>query len=245
MATALTLTVGALTVSAVTGPTPSAAPDSATVSIAAAGNQLEDLLPPVALLAAKSLSSVRAPAAAGVTAAQAQAAAAAAAKAKAAAAAAKAKAAAAAKARAAAAAKASRATVRTAAPKAYWTPSLSKTGLAAVRALAPVRFGTPAYSRWYAKILITRNYKWSYSNYQSLNSMWWRESNWQYKVRSRSGKYLGLAQTSASVIRSYGYSVSSYLKNPEVQVQVGLRYIKSRYKTPSRAWSFWRAHHWY
>ena len=35
------------------------------------------------------------------------------------------------------------------------------------------------------------------------------------------------------------------MKNADVQIRVGARYIKARYGTPCDAWAFWRSHHWY
>jgi hypothetical protein len=38
---------------------------------------------------------------------------------------------------------------------------------------------------------------------------------------------------------------SDWRTNPATQIKWGLDYIKSRYGTPSTAWSFWQANGWY
>ena len=69
--------------------------------------------------------------------------------------------------------------------------------------------------------------------------MWIGESHWQY--REVTGKYVGIPQTTPGVANKYGFSWSSYRANPEVQIEVGLRYIRDRYGSPCAAWSFWKA----
>ncbi|TAK68648.1 MAG: hypothetical protein EPO13_11160 [Actinomycetota bacterium] len=111
--------------------------------------------------------------------------------------------------------------------------------------MAPARFGTATYNRWYARQYMGRKYRWDGAQYTALVAMWQRESSWRHKARNPSGKYLGIPQTSAAVVRGNGYTVAQYMASPEIQVEVGLRYIRARYGTPAKAWSFWRSHHWY
>ncbi len=113
----------------------------------------------------------------------------------------------------------------------------------AVRSLP--RRKAPAASRTYAKKYIARKYGWGAAQHRCLVQMWERESNWRYWVSNPNGRYHGIPQTSRAVWTAAGYSTAQYMRNAEVQIKVGTRYIKGRYGTPCRAWAFWRSHHWY
>ena len=87
---------------------------------------------------------------------------------------------------------------------------------------------------------------WTGDQWQCLETLWTRESNWNHAVRNYegSGAY-GIPQAlPASKMASHG---SDYLTNPHTQVAWGLDYIKSRYGTPCNALSFWQSKspHWY
>lgn len=107
------------------------------------------------------------------------------------------------------------------------------------------RAGSPAASKRYARAYIARRYDWGSKQYKCLAKMWTRESNWRYRASNPNGRYHGIPQTSRGVWRAAGFSTSQYMRSPAVQIRVGARYIKKRYGTPCKAWSFWRAHHWY
>ena len=36
-----------------------------------------------------------------------------------------------------------------------------------------------------------------------------------------------------------------FKKSWKYQIEWGLKYIKKRYKNPTKAWNFWKKHHWY
>ena len=78
-----------------------------------------------------------------------------------------------------------------------------------------------------------------------LSVMWERESNWRHWVSNPNGIYHGIPQTSQREWSKDGFSTAEYMKNADVQIRVGARYIKARYGTPCDAWAFWRSHHWY
>lgn len=107
------------------------------------------------------------------------------------------------------------------------------------------RAGAPAASKRYARAYIDRKYDWSSRQMRCLSSLWERESGWRYWASNPNGRYHGIPQTSSGVWRASGYSTSEYMNDPRVQIKVGTRYIKKRYGTPCKAWSFWRSHHWY
>ncbi len=118
-----------------------------------------------------------------------------------------------------------------------------KRAAAASRSLP--RAGSPTASKRYAKAYIAQKYGWNSTQMSCLSTLWTRESGWRYWVSNPNGRYHGIPQTSSAVWRPLGYSTSQYMRSPEVQIKVGTHYIKKRYGTPCRAWSFWRSHHWY
>jgi hypothetical protein len=75
-----------------------------------------------------------------------------------------------------------------------------------------------------------------------LQQLWMKESGWNERASSPSGAY-GIPQAlPASKMSVYG---SDYRTNPATQIKWGLDYVKSRYRTPCAAWTFWLDHHWY
>ncbi|HEY7225709.1 MAG TPA: lytic transglycosylase domain-containing protein [Micromonosporaceae bacterium] len=76
-----------------------------------------------------------------------------------------------------------------------------------------------------------------------LDKMWTKESNWRTSSHNASSGAHGIPQAlPASKMAPYG---ADYLTNPVPQIRWGLDYIKNRYQTPCKAWSFWQAHSWY
>ena len=97
---------------------------------------------------------------------------------------------------------------------------------------------TPEYAEWFARREMPR-YGWTADQMRCLRPMWIGESHWQY--REITGKYIGIPQTTIGVANDYGFTEAQYRGIPEVQVEVGLRYIRDRYGSPCKAWSFWKA----
>lgn len=87
------------------------------------------------------------------------------------------------------------------------------------------------------------DYGWSDSDFYALVNLWNRESGWNiYSKNSRSGAY-GIPQAlPGSKMASAG---SDYLTNYKTQINWGLSYIKSRYGSPSNAWSSFQSKGWY
>lgn len=80
------------------------------------------------------------------------------------------------------------------------------------------------------------------SQWSCLDSLWQRESGWQYDAQNPSGAY-GIPQAlPASKMASAG---SDYLTDPNTQIRWGLGYISSVYGTPCAAWSHEEAYGWY
>ena len=86
-------------------------------------------------------------------------------------------------------------------------------------------------------------YGWTENDYYSIVQIVNRESSFNpYSVNKKSGS-CGLFQANpCSKMAKYG---KDYRTNYKVQVAWGMDYIKNRYGTPQKAWSFWQSHHWY
>jgi hypothetical protein len=79
----------------------------------------------------------------------------------------------------------------------------------------------------------------------ALKNLWMGESGWNYKATNASSGAYGIPQAlPASKMSSAG---GDWRTNPATQIKWGLSYIKSRYGSPSTAWSDWqsRSPHWY
>jgi len=76
-----------------------------------------------------------------------------------------------------------------------------------------------------------------------LARLWQRESGWNHHAANHSSGAYGIPQAlPGSKMRSAG---RDWRSNPATQITWGLRYIKSRYGTPARAWAHSRSHGWY
>lgn len=86
-------------------------------------------------------------------------------------------------------------------------------------------------------------YNWtSETEYESLYQMWMKESSWNPRAENKSSGAYGIPQANPSG----GQTITDeYRKSWKVQIKWGLDYIKNRYGTPAKAWSFWQQHHWY
>lgn len=93
---------------------------------------------------------------------------------------------------------------------------------------------TPATSRSYARVQVLHEHGWRLSEYTCLRQLWDKESHWNHKAKNPNSSAFGIPQM-----------LGMTTKDPRKQINIGLRYIKSRYGTPCKAWGWWRSHHWY
>lgn len=77
----------------------------------------------------------------------------------------------------------------------------------------------------------------------ALEKLWTHESNWNQYARNPSSGAYGIPQALPGT--KMATAGSDWETNPATQIKWGLSYIKSRYGTPTRAWSFWQANNWY
>lgn len=100
----------------------------------------------------------------------------------------------------------------------------------------------PGSSRAIAKdMVLARN--WSESEFQCLDSLWQKESNWNSTAENRSSGAYGIPQSlPGSKMASVG---DDWRTNPATQITWGLNYIEGRYGTPCGAWQHSKNKGWY
>lgn len=87
------------------------------------------------------------------------------------------------------------------------------------------------------------DYGWGEDEFSCLDSLWTKESNWQYDAENPSSGAYGIPQSlPAEKMAEFG---SDYLTNPVTQIKWGLSYINDVYGTPCSAWSHSQATNWY
>lgn len=94
-----------------------------------------------------------------------------------------------------------------------------------------------------AQVILTQEYGFDDSQFVCLNSLWTKESHWNYKAHNyRSGAH-GIAQ--ALPAEKMSVIATDWRTNPVTQIRWGIRYITMRYDTPCKAWSKWKSHRFY
>jgi len=102
---------------------------------------------------------------------------------------------------------------------------------APVQAPAPVAAGAP---QQYAMSLLG-TYGWSSGEFGCLDSVWTRESGWNYRAENPYSGAFGIPQAlPGSKMASAG---GDWASNPYTQIRWGLGYIKAIYGTPCGAWN--------
>jgi hypothetical protein len=87
------------------------------------------------------------------------------------------------------------------------------------------------------------DYGWGEDQFECLDLLWTRESNWNYQAQNPSSGAYGIPQSlPASKMESAG---SDWQTNPVTQIAWGLGYIDERYGTPCSAWAHSESTGWY
>jgi hypothetical protein len=84
-----------------------------------------------------------------------------------------------------------------------------------------------------AKQIMSTEYSWGDRQVGCINSLWDRESHWNYKAHNYSSGAHGIAQALPAV--KMEIISDDWRTNPVTQIQWGLRYISIRYNTPCAA----------
>ena len=102
---------------------------------------------------------------------------------------------------------------------------------------------TPEGAKEVAEIILTEEYGFGESQFACLDSLWTRESHWNYKAHNyRSGAH-GIAQ--ALPAEKMSVVGTDWRTNPVTQIRWGIRYITMRYDTPCKAWSHFKSRNYY
>jgi hypothetical protein len=102
---------------------------------------------------------------------------------------------------------------------------------------------TPDGAREVTKILMDEKYGWGESQYTCLDSLWTKESNWNYKSSNKRSGAHGIPQAlPADKMEVIG---TDWRTNPVTQISWGLRYIDIRYDTPCKAYAKFKRSRYY
>ncbi|MCE1179182.1 MAG: hypothetical protein LWW86_09185 [Micrococcales bacterium] len=93
-----------------------------------------------------------------------------------------------------------------------------------------------------AKSLLA-DHGWGEDQFSCLNSLWMKESGWNFRATNPSSGAYGIPQSlPGSKMATFG---SDWQTNPVTQIKWGLDYIKGRYGTPCAAWGHSQSVNWY
>lgn len=107
---------------------------------------------------------------------------------------------------------------------------------------------TPASAKTMAQAMLG-SYGWSAADFTCLDSLWTRESSWNYAAANGSSSARGIPQAMMSAHFGKDWKTNAagkaYLEDPAVQIAWGLDYIKGRYSSPCDAWAHSEKKGWY
>ena len=113
------------------------------------------------------------------------------------------------------------------------TPSTIAGAISALKLVEKAK--TPKGARTVGRAMAQDKYGWGAAQYTCLNTLWTKESRWNYRSRNKVTGAHGIPQAyPATKYESIG---SDWRTNPITQMTWGLKYIKVRYKTPCKALS--------
>ena len=111
------------------------------------------------------------------------------------------------------------------------TPSTIAGAISALKLVEKAK--TPKGARTVGKAMAKSKYGWGAAQYTCLNTLWTKESRWNYRSRNKVTGAHGIPQAyPATKYESIG---SDWRTNPITQMTWGLKYIKVRYQTPCKA----------
>jgi hypothetical protein len=92
---------------------------------------------------------------------------------------------------------------------------------------------TPLGAKKVAQSILLNDYGFGEKEYKCLNTLWTKESKWNYKARNRNSGAHGIPQ--ALPASKMNVVSTDWRTNPVTQIRWGLRYISIRYETPCKA----------
>lgn len=103
--------------------------------------------------------------------------------------------------------------------------------------------GTKSGNKEYAKLFINQDYGWGDKQFSCLETLWFRESNWNHKATNPTSGAYGIPQSLPG--RKMATFGDDWKSNPATQIKWGANYIEDRYGTPCEALDFFYDHNWY
>jgi hypothetical protein len=114
---------------------------------------------------------------------------------------------------------------------------------AATAAAALAQANTPDGARAVARSLAASRYGWGDGQFSCLQSLWQKESGWNYKAYNKGGGATGIPQAlPGSKMAAAG---ADWQTNAATQISWGLSYIQRSYGSPCAAWAHSQAVNWY
>jgi len=98
-------------------------------------------------------------------------------------------------------------------------------------------------ARKVAKAIMAEEFGFNDAQFQCLNSLWTKESRWNYRSHNKGSGAHGIPQ--ALPADKMSAIATDWRTNPVTQIRWGLRYITMRYDTPCKAWSFFKSRRYY
>lgn len=95
----------------------------------------------------------------------------------------------------------------------------------------PMEAWSPAIAKAYGKYAV-QQYGWDEKQFECLEALWNRESNWRWKAKSPTSDY-GIPQR--HMRKNSKDEIKNFLSDPLEQISWGLSYIEHRYSNPCSA----------
>lgn len=116
-------------------------------------------------------------------------------------------------------------------------------GKAAAEKAAEAAKRTPAQNKELGRQLAQDLYGWGGDQFSCYDNIIMRESLWDQHADNPTSSAYGIPQALPG--KKMASEGADWETNPETQIRWGLKYVKERYGTPCKAWSFKRANGWY
>jgi hypothetical protein len=115
--------------------------------------------------------------------------------------------------------------------------------IAAALETAEGNTGNKAGNKEFAKLFINQDYGWGDEQFSCLETLWFRESNWNHKATNPTSGAYGIPQSLPG--RKMAEFGDDWKTNPATQIKWGASYIEDRYGTPCEALDFFYDRNWY
>jgi len=117
------------------------------------------------------------------------------------------------------------------------------TSIAVALKTAERETGTRSGNKEYAKLWINQENAWGENQFACLETLWFRESNWNHKATNPTSGAYGIPQSLPG--RKMASAGDDWRTNPATQIKWGTDYIEDRYGTPCEALDFFYDKNWY